>query len=86
MLGVCISVLRGEKEEKIRKEIKRKFPFPFQRIHIFSHIYGFDFSNTEFEGKRIDPLIVSVFYTKSVFIAESGGNIHCASHFESFKN
>jgi len=39
------------------------------------------------EIKETAPLkgnLVSVFYTENVFIAESGGNIHCANHFENF--
>jgi hypothetical protein len=36
--------------------------------------------NTEFEGRRIDPLIVSVFYTESVFIAENE-EIYMCVHF-----
>jgi hypothetical protein len=72
--------------KKSNKSGKNFFYSSFLRKDIFSNRYRCDLSNTEFGGKRIDPLIVLVFYTKSVFIAESGGNIHCASRFESFKH
>ncbi len=56
----------------------------------FSSGYWLNFErikSSEFE--ETTPLkdnLVLVFYTENVFIAESGGNIHCASRFESFKH
>ena len=63
MLGVCISVPRGEKGDKIQKEIKREFPFPFQRIHIFDHRYGCDFSIHRVWREKNRPS-VAIWYLK----------------------
>ena len=63
MLGVCISVPRGEKGDKIQKDIKREFPFPFQRIHIFDHRYGCDFSIHRVWREKNRPS-VAIWYLK----------------------
>ncbi len=59
-------------------------------LSLFSSGYRLNFErikSSEFEETApLKDNLVSVFYTESVFIAESGGNIHCASSFESFKN
>jgi len=66
VLGVCISVLRGEKGDKR--------DCPFKRLSRLGVLYGERFySWTEFGGRRIDPHIALVLY----FISSEKETINC---------
>ncbi len=70
------------KQKKLAKEAQIFSRFINQCL-AFASVY----SVAKKEIKETAPLkgnLVSVFYTENVFIAESGGNIHCANHFENF--